>query len=115
MKLYKAILAGMAIVTILAQHGTGLGQNNGAGSLGSPPYQPAMHAPSAAYEGACSPTAPGAALQGMSRVISSAGEYNLSTSAGRREYDAGGEQRAAKPGARRSDILGHAQYRRRRA
>ncbi len=64
-----------------------LGQGSGSGSSGSPPYQPAVPASSPAvyagggygYVGGQNPA--GAALQGMSQVISSAGEYNLATSA----------------------------------
>ncbi len=82
-------------VTTFGQ-GNGLGldmQGSTAGSSGSPPYQPAMPVSSAAvnggggssygaYGGYDSGQSPeGAALQGLSQVISSAGQYNLATSA----------------------------------
>ena len=49
---------------------------------GSAPYQPAVPAPTATvYGGAATVPGPGPALQGMSQVISAAGQYNLATSA----------------------------------
>jgi len=65
-----------------------LGQGSGSGSSGSPPYQPAVPPPSTTVYGGGGygyggggQTAQGAALQGMSQVISAAGQYNLATSA----------------------------------
>ena len=68
-----------------------LGQSSGSRSSGgSPPYQPAVPAPSTTVYGGGgygygygggAQTAQGAALQGMSQVISAAGQYNLATSA----------------------------------
>ena len=67
---------------------TTFGQGSKPGSSGSPPYQPAVPPPSTTVYGGGDwgyggdvQTAPGAALQGMSQVISSAGQYNLVTSA----------------------------------
>jgi hypothetical protein len=64
------------------------GQGSKPGSSGSPPYQPAVPPPSTTVYGGGDwgyggdvQSAPGAALQGMSQVISSAGQYNLATSA----------------------------------
>jgi len=56
------------------------------GDGGRPPYRPVVAAPSATVYGGGGyggggQTAQGAALQGMSQVISSAGQYNLDTSA----------------------------------
>jgi hypothetical protein len=64
-----------------------LGQGSGSGSSGSPSYQPAVPAPTTAVYGGggygygSAQTPAGAAMQGMSQVISSAGQYNLATSA----------------------------------
>ena len=65
-----------------------LGQGGGSGPSGSPPYQPAVPPPSTTVYGGGygygyggGQTAQGAALQGMSQVISAAGQYNLATSA----------------------------------
>jgi len=65
-----------------------LGQGSGSGTTGTPPYQPAVPPPSTAVYGGGGgfgygggQTAQGAALQGMSQVISAAGQYNLATSA----------------------------------
>ena len=65
-----------------------LGQGSGSLPPGSRPYQPAIPAPSTTVYGGGGygyggggQTAQGAALQGMSQVISSAGQYNLATSA----------------------------------
>ena len=64
-----------------------LGQSSGSGSSGSPPYQPTVPPPSTTVYGGGGygygggQTAQGAALQGMSQVISAAGQYNLGTSA----------------------------------
>ena len=70
-----------------------LGQSSKSGSSGGPPYQPAVPPPSTPVYGGggygygCGygygggQTAQGAALQGMSQVISAAGQYNLDTSA----------------------------------
>jgi hypothetical protein len=71
-------------VILFACPGIAFGQGSVAGS---PPYQPAVPAPSTTvyggggygYGGA--QTAQGAAMQGMSQVISAAGQYNLATSA----------------------------------
>ncbi len=63
-----------------------LGQGGRRASADNPPYQPAVPPPSTTvyggdgYGGGAS-TAQGAALQGMSQVISAAGQYNLATSA----------------------------------
>ena len=65
-----------------------LGQSSKSGTSSSPPYQPAVSPPATAVYGGGgygygggAQTARGAALQGMSQVISSAGQYNLDTSA----------------------------------
>jgi hypothetical protein len=64
-----------------------LGQISESGSSGGPPYQPAVPPPSTPVYGGGGygygggQTAQGAALQGMSQVISAAGQYNLDTSA----------------------------------
>ena len=65
-----------------------LGQGSGSAPSGSPPYQPAVPPPSTTVYGGGGgygygggQTAQGAALQGMSQVISAAGQYNLATSA----------------------------------
>jgi len=67
---------------------TAIGQGIGLGSSASPPVQPAVPVTTTVYGGGgygCGygggQTAPGAALQGMSQVISAAGQYNLDTSA----------------------------------
>ena len=62
-----------------------LGQNGVMPGTG-PAYQPAVPPPSTAvygggYYGGGAQTAQGAAMQGMSQVISAAGQYNLATSA----------------------------------
>jgi len=64
-----------------------LGQGSGSGTSGTPPYQPAVPPPSTTVYGggygygSGGQTAQGAALQGMSQVISAKGQYNLATSA----------------------------------
>jgi len=66
-----------------------LGQGNGVMPRSGPAYQPAVPPPSTTVYGGgggygwggTAQTAQGAALQGMSQVISSAGQYNLATSA----------------------------------
>jgi hypothetical protein len=67
-----------------------LGQSNESEAPVSPPYQPAVPPPSTVVYGGGgggynlgggAQTAEGAAMQGMSQVISAAGQYNLDTSA----------------------------------
>ena len=76
------ILIGCPIMTL------GQSSGSGSGSSGNPPYRPVVPAPSTTVYGGGgygygggAQTPQGAALQGMSQVISSAGQYNLATSA----------------------------------
>jgi hypothetical protein len=69
MKKRKVIMAAMLVLAVFAQHRNGIGQSSDMGSLGN-----------TAYERSGPQSAPGAALQGMSQVINSAGQYNLATS-----------------------------------
>jgi len=85
------ILIACPVTTFGQGNGSGssmLGQGSRPGSSDSPPYQPAVPSPSTTVNGGGdwgyggdAQTAAGAALQGMSHVISSAGQYNLATSA----------------------------------
>ena len=85
------ILIACPVMALGQGNGSGsptLGQGSKPGLSGSPPYQPAVpSASTTVYGGGVwgyggdAQTAPGAALQGMSQVISSAGQYNLATSA----------------------------------
>jgi hypothetical protein len=76
------------VMTLIAGPVMTLGQSNGVMPGSGPPYQPAVPPPSTTvyggggygYGGAAQ-TPQGAALQGMSQVISAAGQYNLATSA----------------------------------
>jgi len=78
----------LSILLFLAGPTLLLAQSGSPGGRSSQPYQPAVPAPSTVnYSGGgwggapTANTAAGAAMSGMSQVISAAGDYNLSTSA----------------------------------
>ena len=80
------IVALALVAKVLAQGGPAVSPGSSGGS--QPPYRPAVPSPStvAPYSGwpgysSGASTAAGSALNGMASVISSAGDYNLSTSA----------------------------------
>ncbi len=85
------ILIACPLMTLAQGNGSGssaIGQGSKPRSSGSPPYEPAVPPPSTTVYGGGdwgyggdAQTLPGAALLGMSQVISSAGQYNLATSA----------------------------------
>jgi hypothetical protein len=78
MKLHKPILSALVILALSAYQINRAAQ---AVEDASQTAQAALPRSAAAYQGG-GQTAPGAALQGTSQVIASAGQYNLATSAG---------------------------------